>query len=98
MFDQLTYTFTKISSVHLNALFLLGLILFVGIIGARIFQKLRIPQVVGYIIAGILFGQSGLNIISKDIIEVLVTFNYFALGLIGFMIGKEGFCSHGFYG
>lgn len=87
--NQLTDTVAKISNVHLNALFLLGLILFVGIMGARIFQKLRIPQVVGYIIAGILFGQSGLNIIDKDIIEVLVPFNYFALGLIGFMIGGE---------
>ena len=89
MIDQLTDTVAKISSVHLNALFLLGLILFVGSIGAKVFQKLRIPQVVGYIIAGILLGRSGLNIISKDIIEVLVPFNYFALGLIGFMIGGE---------
>ncbi|MDD5128675.1 MAG: cation:proton antiporter [Candidatus Omnitrophica bacterium] len=89
MIDQLTYTVTKISSVHPNALFLLGLILFVGIMGARLFQKLRIPQVVGYIIGGILLGQSGFNIINKDIIEVLVPFNYFALGLIGFMIGGE---------
>jgi len=89
MFDQLTNTVAKISSVHLNALFLLGLILFVGTMGARVFQKMRIPQVVGYIIAGILLGQSGLNVINKDIIEVLVPFNYFALGLIGFMIGGE---------
>ncbi len=89
MLDQLTDTVTKISNVHLNALFLLGLILFVGTMGARVFQKLRIPQVVGYIIAGILLGQSGLNIISKEIIEALVPFNYFALGLIGFMIGGE---------
>jgi len=89
MFDQLTYTVTKISGAHPNALFLLGLILFVGTMGARVFQRLRIPQVVGYIIAGILLGQSGLKIIDKDMIEVLVPFNYFALGLIGFMIGGE---------
>ncbi|MDD5109391.1 MAG: cation:proton antiporter [Candidatus Omnitrophica bacterium] len=89
MFNQLTNTVTKISNVHLNALFLLGLILFVGTMGARLFQKLRIPQVVGYIIGGILLGQSGFNIINKDIIDVLVPFNYFALGLIGFMIGGE---------
>lgn len=89
MLDQLTDTVTRISSVHLNALFLLGLILFIGTMGARVFQKLRVPQVVGYIIAGIILGQSGLNIISKDIIEILVPFNYFALGLIGFMIGGE---------
>ncbi|MDD5115982.1 MAG: cation:proton antiporter [Candidatus Omnitrophica bacterium] len=89
MFDQLSDAFTRISSVHLNALFLLGLILFVGAMGAKVFQKMRIPQVVGYIIAGILLGRSGLNIINSEVIEVLVPFNYFALGLIGFMIGGE---------
>nr|MBU1328459.1 cation:proton antiporter [Candidatus Omnitrophota bacterium] len=89
MVEQLTYTFNNISSVHLNALFLLGLVLFAGAVGGKIFQWLRIPQVVGYIIAGILLGQSGLNIINKDILEVLVPFNYFALGIIGFMIGGE---------
>ena len=89
MIDQLTQTFSSIPRVHLNALFLLGVILFVGMAGARIFQKLRIPQVVGYIIGGIILGRSGLNIINKDIIEVLVPFNYFALGIIGFMIGGE---------
>ncbi|MFH1287568.1 MAG: cation:proton antiporter [bacterium] len=89
MIEGFTYTFEKISSIHTNVLFLLGLILFTGAMGGKIFQKLKIPQVVGYIIAGIIFGRSGLNIINKDIIEALVPFNYFALGLIGFMIGGE---------
>jgi len=89
MFDQITHTFTKLSGAHLNALFLLGLILFTGTVGGRILQKLRIPQVVGYIIAGILLGRSGLDIINKDVIEALAPFNYFALGIIGFMIGGE---------
>ena len=89
MFDQLTHTITKLSGAHLNALFLLGLILFTGTVGGRILQKLRIPQVVGYIIAGILLGRSGLDIINKDVIEALAPFNYFALGIIGFMIGGE---------
>ena len=89
MFDQITHTFTKLSGAHLNALFLLGLILFTGTVGGRILQKLRIPQVVGYIIAGILLGRSGLDIINKDVIDALAPFNYFALGIIGFMIGGE---------
>ncbi|MBD3264833.1 MAG: sodium:proton exchanger, partial [Candidatus Omnitrophica bacterium] len=79
----------KTSLFHLNILLLLGLALFGGTIGGRIFQKLKIPQVVGYIIIGILAGQSGFNIINKDIIRALQPFNYFALGLIGFMIGGE---------
>lgn len=89
MIEGFTYTFEKISNMHTNVLFLLGLILFTGAMGGKIFQKLKIPQVVGYIIAGIIFGRSGLNIINKDIVEALVPFNYFALGLIGFMIGGE---------
>ncbi|MFH1790501.1 MAG: cation:proton antiporter [Candidatus Omnitrophota bacterium] len=89
MFEGIVNKFSDISAIHLNALFLLGLILFAGSIGGRIFQKLRIPKVVGYIITGILLGQSGLNIVNKDIVESLVAFNYFALGIIGFVIGGE---------
>ncbi|MFH0935841.1 MAG: cation:proton antiporter [Candidatus Omnitrophota bacterium] len=74
---------------HLNILFLLGLALFGGTIGGRIFQKLRIPQVVGYIAIGIIIGESGVRVVNRDIITALQPFNYFALGLIGFMVGGE---------
>ncbi|MBC8436535.1 MAG: cation:proton antiporter [Candidatus Omnitrophica bacterium] len=74
---------------HLNILFLLGLALFGGTVGGRIFQKLRIPQVVGYIAIGIIIGESGVRVVNRDIITALQPFNYFALGLIGFMVGGE---------
>lgn len=80
---------SKISTFHLNILFLLGLALFGGTIGGRIFQKLRIPQVVGYIAIGIIIGESGARVVNRDIITALQPFNYFALGLIGFMVGGE---------
>jgi Kef-type K+ transport system membrane component KefB/CBS domain-containing protein len=79
----------NISIYHLNFLFLLGLALFGGTLGGKIFQKMKIPQVVGYIIIGIVIGQTGIKIIDRNIIETLKPFNYFALGLIGFMIGGE---------
>ena len=81
--------FSKMSLFHLNALLLLGLALFGGMVGGRIFQKLRIPQVVGYIIIGIVIGRSGFGIVDEEIIVSLAPFNYFALGLIGFMVGGE---------
>ena len=87
--ELLNNILTKISIVHLNILLLLGLALFGGTIGGRLFQKLRIPQVVGYIAIGIAIGVSGLKIVSHDLIDKLQPFNYFALGLIGFMIGGE---------
>ncbi len=89
MFDQFSSFFTKISASHLNILFLLGLALFGGTIGGRLFQKLKIPQVVGYIAIGIVIGETGLKIVSQDTIQTLQPFNYFALGLIGFMVGGE---------
>jgi len=83
----------------LNILLLLGLALFGGMIGGRIFQKFRIPQVVGYIIIGMILGESGFKIVDNTIIEALRPFNYFALSLIGFMVGgdlkKEAFSKYG---
>ncbi len=89
MFESLAHILDKVSFFHLNMLLLLGLALFGGTIGGRLFEKLRIPKVVGYISIGILIGQSGFNIIDGDTVKVLEPFNYFALGLIGFIIGGE---------
>ncbi len=89
MFLYLETLIKGISLSHLNILLLLGIALFGGTIGGRIFQKLKIPQVVGYIIIGIILGQSGFQIVNKHIIEILEPFNFFALALIGFMIGGE---------
>ena len=89
MLDQLHSIFAEISLSHLSILFLLGLALFGGTVGGKIFQKIRIPQVVGYIIVGILIGQTGAKFIDKHTVDMLRPFNYFALGLIGFMIGGE---------
>ena len=75
--------------LHMNLLILIGIAMFIGIIGARIFQKLHIPQVVGFIITGLLVGEVGFKLISSETIDQLRPINYFALGIIGFMIGGE---------
>jgi len=87
--DYILENISKIHLENLNILFLFGLALFGGTIGGRIFSKLKIPQVVGYIIIGIAIGQTGLGIIDASVITKLEPFSYFALGLIGFMIGGE---------
>ena len=73
----------------LPVLLLVGFAIFIGSIGARLFQWLRIPQVVGYIVIGVLIGKSGLHIIDGSVIDNLKPLNFFALGVIGFMIGGE---------
>ncbi len=79
----------KISLIHINSLFLIGLAIFGGTLGGKFFQRIKIPQVVGYIVIGIIIGQSGLKLISNETISSFQHFNNFALGLIGFMIGGE---------
>ena len=74
---------------HLNIILLMGLAIFFGTAGARVFQKFRIPQVVGYVVIGLIIGESGLNLIGRDTVQTLSSFNMFALGIIGFMIGGE---------
>jgi len=74
---------------HLNVILLMGLAIFFGTAGARLFQRFRIPQVVGYVVIGLIIGESGLNLIGRDTVEALSSFNMFALGIIGFMIGGE---------
>jgi Kef-type K+ transport system membrane component KefB len=76
------------TSGHLNSALLFGLLILCGTFGARLFQKLRIPQVVGCIVVGILLGDV-LNLVTPTAIEALKPFTMFALGLIGFMIGAE---------
>ena len=72
-----------------NLILLLGFILILGAIGGRLFQKLKIPQVVGYIVIGIFIGQSGFQILSSQVITALDPINSLALSLIGFLIGAE---------
>ena len=70
-----------------------GAILVIGFIGARILKRINIPQVLGFIIMGILLGLPNryvrefipLSLIDQ-VTPILVTV---ALGIIGFNIGAE---------
>lgn len=72
-----------------NLIFLIGIILLLGALGGRLFQKLKIPQVVGYIVIGIIIGQSGFQVLSANVITSLEPVSSMALALIGFLIGGE---------
>ncbi|MBC8482071.1 MAG: cation:proton antiporter [Planctomycetes bacterium] len=72
----------------LNPILIIGLgMLFAAFLG-RIFQRFHIPQIVGYVVMGILLGPVS-GIISPEEISHFELFNMLALGLIGFLIGGE---------
>lgn len=81
------FHFTKIQATQL--VLLLGIIMFVGAIGGWVFQKLKIPQVVGYIVMGILIGSSGFHILEPNVISALDPVSTAALSMIGFLVGGE---------
>lgn len=76
-------------AINLGLLFVIGIAVFSGVVGARLFQRLHIPQVVGYIIVGVILGQTGFDIVSAQDLKTLEPFNFFALGVIGFLVGSE---------
>lgn len=76
-------------SINDSILFLLGFGVFGGMLGAWFFQKIRFPQVVGYIVIGLLIGKAGFGVIDAAAMVELKTFNLFALGIIGFLVGGE---------
>lgn len=75
-------------SEQVNIILLIGIAIFAGMVGARIIQKLHIPQIIGYVTIGVILGPL-LKIITPQTVETLEPFNLFALGVIGFLIGGE---------
>ncbi len=75
--------------ISTSTLLVLGTAIFGGTLGATLFQRFRVPQVVGYIVMGLIIGQSGLGLVSTSDMENLQSLNLFALAIIGFLVGGE---------
>ena len=72
-----------------NVLAVIGVIIAVSFLGSKLFQRFGIPQVVGFIVIGVVLGTSFLNIIPLELAEELTFISEIALGLIGFDIGSH---------
>ncbi|MFH1360638.1 MAG: cation:proton antiporter [Candidatus Omnitrophota bacterium] len=73
----------------MNVLLLIGLTIFLGTLGGKIFEKLKIPQVVAYVVLGLILGKSFFGIWGDEVIEQFTPAVNLALGFIGFLIGSE---------
>ena len=67
----------------------LGILLVTGILGGRAAKRLALPDVTGYLVAGLLLGPSLLNIITPDDAGSFAAINEVALAAIAFSIGSE---------
>ncbi|MFW9998221.1 MAG: cation:proton antiporter [Candidatus Odinarchaeota archaeon] len=69
----------------------LGVILVLGFVGAYILKKYGIPQVLGFILSGMVLGilNNQFSFISIDLAALMSPLVTLALGIIGFNIGAE---------
>lgn len=72
-----------------NILTTIGLLIGMAFLGSKLFQRVGIPQVVGFIVMGVVMGSSFLNIVPLELIEELTFISQIALGLIGFDMGSH---------
>ncbi len=73
--------------IRMNELASLGLILLLALLSGHLVRVLRIPEVTGYILAGMAFGPSVLGWLTYENIHALEALSEVALGLILFSIG-----------
>lgn len=73
--------------IALDILLLIGLTVLVAFMVGRLMRRLGIPQVVGFILAGLALGPSLLHVIPVELVENLDFVSELALGLIGFEMG-----------
>lgn len=73
----------------MNILFYLAIILLIAIITSKILSKFKLPNVTGYLIAGLLIGPSFLGIIPKDVVGQFSIISEVALAFIAYNIGSE---------
>lgn len=66
-----------------------AIILLTGLIFGRLVKFIKLPNVTGYLIAGLLLGPSFLSIISPNMVEGFSVISDIALGFIAFSIGSE---------
>lgn len=73
----------------MHELYYVAIIILSGMIMGRVVSKLKLPNVTGYLLAGILIGPSILKLIPKDVSDSLGIISEAALGFIAYSIGSE---------
>ena len=76
---------------EINILFYLGILFLIAFLTKQITKKFKIPEVTGYVIIGVLLGESSLKFLTNDVVDRLGYLSTIALGIIAFTIGAEFF-------
>ncbi len=72
-----------------HIIFSAGLLLVAGYIFGQLAEKIKLPTITGYILAGVLIGSSGLKMIRHENMEILYILSEITLSFIAVIIGGE---------
>ena len=73
----------------MDVLLKIGIVLVVGLVGGKIARIFKLPNVSGYLVAGLFLGPSFFKYISAQDIDSLAVISEVALAIIAFSIGSE---------
>ncbi len=75
--------------MDLNIFTYIAIMLFAALIAGKIVKKMKLPNVTGYLVIGLLIGPNCIGILSEELIDATTFITDFALGCIAFSIGAE---------
>lgn len=73
----------------LKILFYAGILLVTGLLFGKLAKAVKMPNVTGYLVGGLLIGPSLLNLVNEEAAQALNLISMVALGFIAFSIGNE---------
>lgn len=75
--------------MELNIYIYLAMALFLGLFAGKVTKKIRLPNVTGYIIIGLIVGPHALGLLPLQVVQDFGIISEIALGFIAFSIGSE---------
>ena len=75
--------------MELNMLTYIAIMLLAALLAGKVVKKLKLPNVTGYLVIGLLIGPHCLNILTEELIDNMDLVTEIALGCIAFSIGAE---------
>ncbi len=73
----------------MEEIYILSIVLFSGLLAGKIVRLFKLPNVTGYLLAGLVLGPSFLGLVPHDVLSNLGFLSEIALGFIAFSIGCE---------
>ncbi len=78
-----------VHSMEWNQLTYIAVLIFAALLAGKVVKFLRLPNVTGYLLVGLLIGPYGIGIIGSDVVANFSIVSEMAMGFIAFSIGEE---------